>query len=138
MTQPTLTQVREALAAFVTAQTGLRAFAQGDGRINPPAAAILPVTGTFLTYDESMDGAVNLSLRVLLLFQMASGGSGQQNMDPYIASAGPQSVYAAVKHDPTLGHAVDWATVRQATGYGVVAHGGVDYLGCSLIVDIGI
>jgi hypothetical protein len=138
VTQPTFTAVRKALASFITAQTGLRATAQADGRINPPAAAILPVTGSFIRYDATMDGTADLSLRALVMVQMGSAGSGQGNLDPYLATTGSQSLYAAFKKDPTAGGAVHFAVVREATGYGVVNHGGVDYLGCSLIIDIGI
>jgi hypothetical protein len=46
-------------------------------------------------------------------------------------------VYAAVQKDPTLGGKVSYAAVIEATGYGLANWNGVDYLACSLILNIG-
>jgi hypothetical protein len=138
VTQPTLTQVRQALAATITAQTGLRATASQQAQLSPPQAVVLPVTGTFVTYSESMDGACDMSLRALVVVSRLDSSDGMDVMDAYLATTGSKSLYAGVQADRTLGGVVDWAIVREATGYGAVNHGGLDYLGCSVIVDIGI
>lgn len=137
-TQPSFTAVRKALAAFLTAQTGLRATANQQARVSPPMAVVLPMTGPVITYSVDMTGSANLTLRAMLIMSQADSASGMDLMDDYLATTGPKSLWAAVQHDPTLGGVVEWAVVRQATGYGVINHGGIDYLGCSVIVDIGI
>ena len=138
MTQPTFSAVRAALATYITAQTGLRATAAQQARIAPPQAVILPVTGTFITYSVDMSGSADLSLRVLVLISKADSSDGMDLLDPYLATTGPKSLWAAVQRDPTLGGVVQWAIVREVAGYGVMNHGGIDYLAASVIVDIGI
>jgi hypothetical protein len=138
MTQPTFTAIRQCLAGFITARTGLAATAQQQARVTPPQAVILPATGTFITYSEDMTGSCDLSLRILVLVSQADSADGMDILDPYLATTGTQSLWAAVQADATLGGVVQYALVREVAGYGVMNHGGIDYLAASVICDIGI
>ena len=137
MTQATFTQVRQALAATLATIPGLHAYGEYAEQITVPAAIILPIQGTFLSY-ATQDGAMNISLRAALCVAKADGTGGQALMDPFLAATGPSSVFAALAADPHLGGTVDYAALIEATGYGPIAVGAVDYLGCHLIVNIGI
>lgn len=137
MTQPTFTHVRQALAATLAAIPGLNAYAEYAEQITVPAAIVLPVQGTFISY-ATTDGALSISLRIALCVGRTDGSGGQALMDPFLAVTGPQSVLAALQADSTLGGTVDYAVLAEATGYGPISVGALDYLGCHLIVSIGI
>ncbi len=138
MTQPTLTTIRSTLASYITTNTGLRATANRQAQLAPPMAIILPVTGTFATYSVTFDQETNYSLRAVVAVSRADSSDGQDLMDAYVSTTGAKSVYAALQKDPTLGGVVSYAVLREATGYGTISHGGIDYLGCSLIIDVAI
>lgn len=137
MAQPTFSAVRSALASQLSARiTGLRAVANRNAQISPPAAVIMPVTGPFVRYSTTFQGSADLTLRVILLVSEGDSSSGQDLLDPYLATTGTQSVYAAVQADPTLGGVVDSATVVEATAYGLMNWAGVDYLACHFIATV--
>lgn len=138
MTQPTFTQIRQALATTLNTIPGLRATANRNAQISPPAAVIMPVTGAFVTYGETMDGEASYLLRAILLVSEGDSASGQDNIDPYIATSGPSSILATLQANPSLGGVVSWAVLTQATGYGLINFAGIDYLGCHMIVSVGI
>lgn len=134
MTQPTFSQVRQALASTLAAASpGLNAYAEYADQITIPAALILPVTGTFLSY-ATMDGQLDVRLRAVVC--VARGD--QAALDPFLAPSGPQSVLAAVAANDTLGGVVSSAGVTEVTGFGPLAVGAVDYLAAHFIVSIGI
>lgn len=138
MTQPTFPAVRQAVADYLAgAITGLRTTANRFGAVSPPTAVVAPVTGSLIRYSETMDGETDYSLRAIVLVSEGDSASGQDLLDAYLSPTGSQSVYAAVQKDPTLGGIVSFAAVTEATGYGLMNWNGVDYLACSLILDIG-
>ena len=137
MTQPGFPAVREAIATYLTSSTGVNATANRFDLINPPMAVVVPQTGRIISYSETFDEETNYYLRVILLASKTSSTWGQDVMDPYLSPAGDQSIYAAVQADPTLGGVVSWAIVVEATGYGVQNWNGVDYLACSLVMNVG-
>lgn len=137
MTQPLFSAVRTALAARLGTISGLRAYADRAASISPPVCLVLPPGGTFMRYD-TMDGAVQITLRAVLLISLATSAMGQDIMDPYLATTGPQSIWAALSADPTLGGTVHYAALTEVTTYGTINVGDVDYLGCHFIIDIGI
>jgi hypothetical protein len=138
VTQPTFTAIRQALAAYITATTGLRASANRQSQVIPPMAIVLPVTATFITYSETFDGSCDLSLRALILASMSDTSDGMDTIDPYLSTTGTQSLWAAVQKDPTLGGVVQWCIVREVSGYGMMNNGGIDYMAASVICDLGI
>ena len=138
MSQPAFPAVRAAVATYLTGSiTGLRATASRFGQVNPPCAVIVPQTGRVITYSTTLDGETDYYLRAILLVSEGDSASGQDLLDAYLSPQGAQSVYAAVQADPTLGGVVSYAAVIEAAGYGVMNFNGVDYLACSLILNIG-
>lgn len=139
MTQPTFTQVRAALAATLATIPGLNTYSEYAEQITIPAALIMPVQGTFITY-ATMDGALSISLRAVIAVARADGSGGQALIDPYLATSGPQSVFAclATPAGYTLGGVVSYANLTEAASYGPMTIGAIDYLCAHLIVNIGI
>ena len=143
MAQPTFVQVRQAVAAYLTANvintdgTGLRATANRFGAVNPPMAVVHPQTGSLIRYSATMDAETDYSLRVIMLVSEGDSANGQDLMDAYLSPVGTQSVYAAVQKDETLGGQVSYCAVIEATGYGLTNWNGVDYLACSLVLNVG-
>ena len=139
MTQPAFSAVRQALADTLTAAIpGLRATANRPLQVNPPMAVIMPATGTFATYSVTADGQADYVLRAILLVAPADSTEGEAALDPYIAVTGPQSVWAAVQANQTLGGVVSFAEVMQASGYGLMNMTGIEYLACTFTVNVGV
>jgi hypothetical protein len=132
-----LTAVRNALAAQITSQTGLRAAGQAHDSVVVPAAVVVP-GNPVITYGATMDGTVTASLVVLVLVSYAVSPAAQQALDAYLGVGGPgTSVPDAIAADPTLGGLVEWAVPVSVSSYGLVQWGGVDYLGARLAVSVG-
>ena len=137
MTQLDFPGVRQAVATYLTNTIGLRAIANRFGAINPPMAVIAPQTGSLIRYQVTMDGETDYSLRAIILVSEGDSASGQDVLDAYLSPVGTNSVHAAVQLDPTLGGKVSYCAVIEATGYGLMSWNGIDYLACSLILNIG-
>lgn len=137
MTQAAFTAVRQAVADYLTASIGLRASASRFGTINAPMAVIVPQTGSLIRYAQTMDNETDYSLRAIILVSEGDSAQGQDILDAYLSPVGAQSIHAAIQADPTLGGEVSYCAVIEATGYGVMTWNGIDYLACSLILNIG-
>jgi len=129
--------VRQAVATYLTSTIGLRATANRFGAVNPPMAVIAPQTGSLIRYNVSTDGETDYSLRAIILVSEGDSASGQDLMDAYLSPVGANSVHAAVQKDETLGGQVSYCAVIEATGYGLMNWNGVDFLACSLVLNIG-
>ena len=137
MPQLDFPSVRQAVATYLTTTIGLRATANRFGAVNPPMAVIAPQTGSLIRYQVSTDGETDYNLRAIILISEGDSASGQDLMDAYLSPVGANSVHAAVQKDPTLGGQVSYCAVIEATGYGLMNWNGVDYLACSLVLNIG-
>jgi hypothetical protein len=137
MAQPTFPAVRQAVANYLTTAIGLRATANRFGSVSPPMAVIAPVTGTLIRYQQTFDDETDYSLRAILLVSEGDSAAGQDALDAYLSPVGSQSVHAAVQADPTLGGQVSYCAVIEAAGYGLTNWNGVDYLACSLVLNVG-
>lgn len=138
MTQPAFAAVRAAVATYLAATiSGLRATPNRFLQVNPPMAVIAPQAGSLIRYSATMDGETDYTLRAIILVSEGDSTQGQDLLDAYLSPTGAQSVYAAVQADPTLGGAVSYAVVAEAAGYGLTNWNGVDYLACSLVLNIG-
>ena len=137
MTQPSFGAVRQAVADYLTTAIGLRCTSNRFGTINPPMGVVVPQTGTLIRYSATFDGETDYTIRVVMLVSEGDSTSGQDALDGYLSPAGPNSVYAAVQADPTLSGTVSYAAVIEATGYGVMNWNGIDYLACSLTLNVG-
>jgi hypothetical protein len=135
MTQPAYSDVRTALAATITAATGLQCSAQRV-QVNPPCGLVLPVTGTFARYQQTLDYQADYLMRLVVFASLANSESGQDIIDAAAATDGTESIPAAVRADPTLGGLAADAAVIEATGYGVMNVDGIDYLAAHFIVEV--
>ena len=136
MTQLDFPSVRQAVATYLTDTIGLRATANRFGTINVPMAVIVPQTGSLIRYSVTLDAETDYTLRCVMLVSEGDSESGQGVMDGYLSPVGANSIYAAVQRDPTLGGQVSYCAVIEATGYGVMNWNGVDFLACSLTLQI--
>jgi len=137
MAQPDFPTVRQAVATYLTNSIGLRATANRFGQINVPMAVIVPQTGTLIRYAQTFDGETDYNLRAIILVSEGDSTSGQDLLDGYLSPVGASSVHAAVQRDPTLGGVVSFCAVIEAAGYGLANWNGVDYMSCSLVLNIG-
>lgn len=139
-----LEAVRTALAAAIATIPGLRAAPTVPGQITPPMAVVAPATGTFLDYDQTINGpagviAATYRMRITLFVSEASAGPDSQvQLDSYLSDTGPASVKIAIETDTALAGVVDYAQVTAAQGYGFLQWGGISYLAAHLLITVGV
>ncbi len=130
---------RNALAAQITAVTGLRAQAEVKDQVSPPVALVLP-GNPLISYGDTTDGAATLSLVVLLLLSDAPPTEKvQRALDVYLG-IGPgegESIAGAIMSDMSLGGTVEWCVPRQVTSYSRVEYGAVTYFGARINCEVG-
>jgi hypothetical protein len=127
--------IRDGLRTRLATITGLRAYDVWPDQVHAPAAMVQPVRGR---YKEALGGVPRLTFRVVLAAAPVQRGlaRGEDVLDPYLDDTGATSIKAALEGDKTLGgivaslHAVEW------DDYGLVAIGGVDYVGASVEVEV--
>jgi hypothetical protein len=138
----TIADIRVALANQLDTIPGLRAYANRMDQVDPPsggaAVMILPPTGSFLRYGSTFTGSAEITLRAVLITAKTDSTAGQAALDPFLEVAGAASVYANLQANNTLGGVVDFAALMEATGYGPLTIGAIEYLGCHLIINVGI
>lgn len=128
--------IRAALATQIHAGTGLRASAEVKDQISPPIALVMPGMPP-IVYDETLDRAVTINLVVyLLLSEAAPTEKVQRALDVYIGT-GSQSIYAAIKADPTLGGTVEWCVPKNVSSYNQVEWNAIHFFGCRWNCEIG-
>lgn len=140
-----LNSIRNALAAQIAAQTGLRAVGQVKDQVSPPIALVLPgipvvVYGDTMADQYSMQGAVTLNLAVLLLLSHAPPTEKiQRALDAYlgIGAGEPQSIPAAILFDQTLGGVVQWCIPTSVSTYGPFEYAAETYFGARINVQAG-
>ena len=140
-----LNAVRNALAAQIAAQTGLRAIGQVKGQVSPPIALVLPgipvvVYGDTMSDQYSTEGAVTLNLAVLLLISDAAPTEKvQRALDAYlgIGSGQAQSIPGAIMADPSLGGVVNWCVPQNVSTYGQFEYAAETYFGARINVQAG-
>lgn len=134
-----LNTIQNALAAQITAKTGLRTLAQARDQISPPIAVILPGT-PLIVYGETTDGTLIINLNVLLIVSDASPSEKSlRALDSYIGlGAGEvQSIPGAIMADNTLGGIVHWAMPINVSNVGRIEYAATPYWGCRLAVQVG-
>jgi hypothetical protein len=131
--------IQNALAAQITAHTGLAAAGQAPDQITPPMAIIIP-GNPLAHYGETFDGTLTLNLRVVVvLSDAAPSPEVQAALNTYlgIGSGQGQSIAGAIQADPTLGGVTPSGTVPISAGqYGRVEWGGQTYFGARIDVQV--
>ena len=129
-----VTDIRNGLAARMETIDGITGYARPRGTINVPAAVIEPGP---IAFDSTMGrGSDDLSFTIVLLLADSVADLAQEQLDPYLAGSGDQSVKAAVEADETLGGAADYACVTGVSDYGDVQWSGKLYLGARFNVEV--
>ena len=128
--------VRDALKVRLQTIPGLTAYDTVPGKINPPAAVVIPGE-TVITYDAAFDRqADNLSFVIRVLVSASVDYAGQDDLDAFLNGTGPSSIKQAIDGD--LGGLVDDASVTQARDYRDYDVGGVKYLGVEFVVEVAV
>lgn len=135
---PTITEIRDAVAAKLSTIEGLRVHARVPESIAVPAAIVAPDSGTFLTYDSTMSGdSDDYTFIITLLVSRASERAGQVKLDGYLARSGPASVKAAIEADGAdLDGVVDSVSVTEARNHSSILFADISYLGCEFVVRV--
>lgn len=132
--------IRTALANQVTTVTGLRTLPEAKDQVSPPVGVVLPGV-PLARYGDTLDGALTLNLRILLVISDAAPVEKvQRALDAYLGigtGTGITSIPAALMKDPTLGGTVHWAIPLQISSYGRIDYAGEGYFGGRLDVQIG-
>lgn len=135
-----LVAIRTALAAQITAHTGLRADGQARDSITVPCAVVLPGQ-PLIDYAVTTDGALTINLVVLLLISDAPPVEmTQRALDSYLgvgAGASSTSLPAAIEYDQTLGGLIHYMQAVNVTSYGRVEYSSITYFGARVSVLIG-
>jgi hypothetical protein len=131
-----LSELRAALAEQLTTMTSLQGiYTDEPGQVSPPAA-VIRLGSPAITYSTSVaGGSHDYNFTVLVLVGNATTVS-QEALDGYLDPSGPDSVYAAVDADPTLGGVADSAMVTTVQNAGLVTWAGGDYLGAEMLVTV--
>jgi hypothetical protein len=133
----TLAQLRAGLAARLETIASLNGvYPEAPGLIATPAA-VIRFASPAIIYATTQGGmSDDYSFSILLLVSTAQGSPAQSQLDPYLDTAGADSVYAAVDADPDLGGICDVATVTSVANAGPVTWAGVEYLGAEFLVTV--
>lgn len=131
-----LDTVRAGLAAKLATIAGLRVYETAEERIAPPAVVITPGEGVFIEYDTTMDGdSHDLTFLLHLFIERRSDRAGQENLDPYVATSGAQSIPAAINGVVT---GTQYAVVARARNYGDYTYAGDQLFGCEFEIEVGV
>src|SRR5215472_11063580 len=134
-----VTAIRNAIAAAITAGTGLRADGQAKDQVVPPVAVVLPAN-PFINYSATMDNTLNLSFVVLLIISDAAPvEKTQRALDTYLGVGSGQaaSVADAIEADYNLAGTAHFVSVDSAGAYGRVDYAGQTYFGARLSLTVG-
>lgn len=109
------TAIREALAANLTAVTGLQETPYMLSRPTPPVAEVVPGP---IEYDQTYGrGEDELRFTVRVMVGKVTDRGSQKRLDRMLAPTGTDSIKTAVESNPTLGGLIDDLHVTGASGY---------------------
>jgi hypothetical protein len=138
-----VTAIRNALAAQITAVTGLRCDGQARDQVSPPCAVVIP-GNPFVSYGATMDEAMTIALIVLVIISDAAPvEKTQRALDTYLGMrhgrdpGTGQSVPAAILEDTSLGGTAEWCEPASVSNYGRVDYAGVTYFGARVNLTLG-
>ena len=132
----TLSQLHTGFAAAMATidSIGARTYTEAEAQVETPGVVVRSAEPAVI-YNTST-GSHDYQLAPLLLVTTSAGALALDVLQPYLDVTGADSVYAAVQADPTLGGACDSAVVVQVARAGIVAWGGVEYLGAEFLVNV--
>lgn len=112
---PTLTEIREGLAANLDVIPGLQASAYMLGNPHAPYAEVVPGE---TEYDKTFARGLDYwRLTVRVIVGEPSDKGAQKRLDRFLSPSGGESIKATIEADDTLGGVVDDLRVTSCTGY---------------------
>jgi hypothetical protein len=132
----TVSAIRDGLKTRLESITGLRAHDTVPGDFSPPGAIVEP-DEPVIVFDSTFGrGSDELYFSVLVLVQMGTVRTAQDNLDAYLSPSGASSIKAAVEADERLGGIVSFARVTRADGYGTYEFNKVQYAGVRFRIEV--
>jgi len=129
---PTITELRDALAASLDAIDGFRGLSYFPQPIPTPCAV---VAGPSIDFDEDTL-TDRYSFPVLVLVADSDNRVSQVTLDSYLSSSGANSVRDAIYADGTLGGLAQYVQVVNLRDYGIHEVQNVRYIGAIFEVDV--
>lgn len=135
MAAPTLAQIRQGLAANLSALANVQVSPYMLANPTPPCVHLWP---TAVNYDLTAQRGYDRWMFTVQAFVAIAADIGSQVLlDQFIAPSGAQSIKARLESNPTLGGLVDDVSVTNFENYQVyVREGGSPVLGANWIVEI--
>ena len=130
-----LIALRDGIQARLETISGLRCYHNVPDKPELPAALVVAPPNV-VTYDESMGGTARWLFDLVVLVSRWDAARAQDAIDPYIDTAGTQSVKAAIEGDGTLGGVADTTRVMRVARYGVATYAGIAYLAVEFAVEV--
>jgi hypothetical protein len=120
--------IRAAIATTLDVIDGLRVFGYAKEGTPPPLAVVVPGQGQFLKFGpvEGPSIPVDFTATVELFVARGTDRTGQDQLDAYLATTGPSSIYATIDANHKLGGVVDYCYVDAAEGYTLANLNGID------------
>ena len=130
MNTPTITEIREALAAAIAPAMRSSSYMQ-----EKPQTPIAVVTGPEADFNED-SLSDSYTFPVLILVSDATQRQATLTLDAALSSNGATSVRAAIEADTDLGGVVQYALPLGIRDYGTHVIQNVEYLGAALLVQV--
>lgn len=121
-------------AAIGTTLSGISSLGSVHNQV-PEAMPKLPATIAQLErvrYHETLDGCITQEWRVLLLLYESDSKKSHDDLDPYLAVSGDDSIKAAIE----AGSIGDSATVTFAETIGFVEYRNRTFIGAEILIEI--
>lgn len=126
------TAVCNAVATALAAVPGLRIYPNFQAQVNPPACVIMPGPNAALKI-ETFEDASTLTLRLEVLVQYAEDSGSVAQLQSFIATTGPASIYAVVHANPRPAPAVFDSYIAQGfQRYGLREWAGVQFFAATI------
>lgn len=116
---------------------GLRVYATRPFTIDPPAAVL---SLEEIKYDTSMgtgDGTDDIIMLAHIFTQMGSD-RGETQLYDYMEKTGPESVWAAIDADDSLGGVAHYASVVNVRAPGLAEYGGSMFYAATFEIVVGV
>lgn len=114
----TMAEIREGLAANLSAIEGIQVSPYMLGSPTPPAIHVIPSS---IAYDRAMHrGMDEVTMTVQAFVALGLDQGAQMALDELLAPTGSRSVKTAIETDRTLGGKVQHVQVDEMSGYNAV------------------
>lgn len=132
---PTITAMREAIAARLSGITNLNAYDHVPDSVNSPAAVVF---GPDIEFDLAFQrGGDKYRFAIIVLVSRVDAESGQDALDSFLAPSGTTSIKEAVESDGgTLGGLVADVRVTRVEEYGEKVVGSFQGYGAAMITEV--